>query len=148
MSQVFTHNDASHLEAVLRASIAEGQPRTHRPWRKILIIVEGIYSMEGEMCRLAEIIAVKKRYKVQGLLDCHSREWRSSEPACRCTGRSMPCRYSSMALNKCPYASGLTASGPCRRTCSWMRHTALEPWEPQAGAAQSGRASTLRTSTS
>ena len=63
--QVFAHNDVAHLEAVLRASIAEGQPRTHRPWRKILIIVEGIYSMEGEMCRLAEIIAVKKRYKVQ-----------------------------------------------------------------------------------
>ena len=63
--QVFAHNDAVHLEAVLRASIAEGQPRTHRPWKKILIIVEGIYSMEGEMCNLAEIVELKKKYKVQ-----------------------------------------------------------------------------------
>lgn len=33
--KVFRHNDAAHLEAVLRTSIAEGQPRTHRPWKKV-----------------------------------------------------------------------------------------------------------------
>ena len=64
ISQVFTHNDIIQLESILRVSIAEGQPRTHRPWKKILIVVEGIYSMEGEMCRLAEIVELKKRYKV------------------------------------------------------------------------------------
>lgn len=57
-----------NLEAILRTSIAEGQPRTHRPWKKILIIVEGIYSMEGDMCRLADIVELKKRYKVSALL--------------------------------------------------------------------------------
>lgn len=62
--QVFNHNDANNLEAILRTSIAEGQARTHRPWKKILIIVEGIYSMEGHMGRLAEIVEVKNRYKV------------------------------------------------------------------------------------
>lgn len=30
-----------HLERVLREQIAEGQPYTHRPWKKILVIVEG-----------------------------------------------------------------------------------------------------------
>lgn len=49
---------------VLWKAIAEGQPRTRRPWRKILIVVEGIYSMEGEAARLAEIVAIKKKYKV------------------------------------------------------------------------------------
>ena len=39
--RVFRHNDVSHLERLLRTSIAEGQPRTRRPWRKVLIIVEG-----------------------------------------------------------------------------------------------------------
>ncbi len=62
--QVFRHNDVEHLEALLRDSIASGQPRTHRPWRKILIIVEGIYSMEGEIVALPEIVALKKKYKV------------------------------------------------------------------------------------
>ena len=62
-AQVFAHNDVEHLEAVLRRAIAEGQPRIHRPWKKILIVVEGIYSMEGEMANLAGIVALKKKYK-------------------------------------------------------------------------------------
>jgi len=67
--KVFKHNDAQHLEAVLRTSIAEGQPRTHRPWKKIMIIVEGIYSMEGEACILKEIVELKKKYRVYLYLD-------------------------------------------------------------------------------
>lgn len=31
------------LEKLLRDAIVHGQPRTHRPWKKILIVVEGIY---------------------------------------------------------------------------------------------------------
>jgi serine palmitoyltransferase len=33
--KVFRHNDMAHLEKLLRWHIAEGQPRTHRPWRKV-----------------------------------------------------------------------------------------------------------------
>lgn len=33
--KVFRHNDAAHLDDVLRSSIAQGQPRTHRPWKKV-----------------------------------------------------------------------------------------------------------------
>ena len=39
--RVFQHNVPSHLEEVLREQIAEGQPRTHRSWKKIMVIVEG-----------------------------------------------------------------------------------------------------------
>ncbi|KAJ0973568.1 hypothetical protein J5N97_021527 [Dioscorea zingiberensis] len=67
--RVFQHNAPSHLEEVLREQIAEGQPRTHRPWKKIVVIVEGIYSMEGELCKLPEIIAVCKKYKAYTYLD-------------------------------------------------------------------------------
>ena len=35
--------DMKSLENILRESVVQGQPRTHRPWRKILIIVEGVY---------------------------------------------------------------------------------------------------------
>jgi len=45
----------------LRAAIVQGQPRTRRPWNKLFIIVEGIYSMEGEICHLPEIVAIKKK---------------------------------------------------------------------------------------
>ncbi|KAI8915517.1 pyridoxal phosphate-dependent transferase [Powellomyces hirtus] len=67
--KTFKHNDSKDLEAVLRKSIAHGQPRTHRPWKKILIIVEGLYSMEGSICALPEIVALKKKYKTYLYLD-------------------------------------------------------------------------------
>lgn len=67
--KVFRHNDAGHLDRVLRHSIAEGQPRTGRPWKKVIVVVEGIYSMEGEVCDLAAIVAIKKRYKAYLYLD-------------------------------------------------------------------------------
>lgn len=53
-----------HLEQKLRDAVINGQPRTFRPWRKILIVVEGIYSMEGSIVKLPEVIALKKKYKV------------------------------------------------------------------------------------
>lgn len=31
------------LEKNLREAIVDKQPRTHRPWKKILIVVEGVY---------------------------------------------------------------------------------------------------------
>ncbi len=37
-------------------------PRTHKRWKKILVMVEGIYSMEGEICDLKGIVQVKKKY--------------------------------------------------------------------------------------
>lgn len=51
------------LERIIRQSIIEGQPRTHRPWKKIIILVEGIYSMEGEIVSFRELIEIKKRYR-------------------------------------------------------------------------------------
>ena len=65
----FKHNDMQSLEAKLREAIAQGQPRTHRPWRKILVAVEGLYSMEGTMCNLPGLIRLKKKYKFYLFVD-------------------------------------------------------------------------------
>lgn len=67
--RVFKHNNMQSLEKLLRDAIVHGQPRTHRPWKKILILVEGIYSMEGSIIRLPEVIALKKKYKAYLYLD-------------------------------------------------------------------------------
>uniref|UniRef100_A0A8C9TSB2 serine C-palmitoyltransferase n=1 Tax=Scleropages formosus TaxID=113540 RepID=A0A8C9TSB2_SCLFO len=67
--RVFKHNNMQSLEKLLRDAIVHGQPRTHRPWKKILIVVEGIYSMEGSVVRLPEVIALKKKYKAYLYLD-------------------------------------------------------------------------------
>lgn len=61
--RVFKHNDMHALEALLRESISQGQPRTHRPWKKILVLVEGLYSMEGSLLNLPVLLDLKKRYK-------------------------------------------------------------------------------------
>lgn len=63
----FKHNDPEDLEKVIRHAIAEGQPTSdpsvYKPWTKILILVEGLYSMEGSICRLDAIVKVKTKYR-------------------------------------------------------------------------------------
>jgi len=67
--RMFKHNDMGSLEMLLREVISQGQPKTHRPWKKILIIVEGLYSMEGTLVNLPAIVALKKKYKFHLFVD-------------------------------------------------------------------------------
>ncbi|TRY64077.1 hypothetical protein TCAL_03900 [Tigriopus californicus] len=67
--RVFQHNNPEHLERVLRKAMLHGQPRTRRPFKKVFIVVEGVYSMEGTIVRLPEIMAIKKKYKAYLYLD-------------------------------------------------------------------------------
>jgi len=67
--RVFKHNDMTDLEEKIRDAICYGQPRTHRPWKKILLVVEGIYSMEGSIVNLPEVIRLKKKYGIYLYLD-------------------------------------------------------------------------------
>lgn len=57
------------LEQVIRDAITYGNLKTMRPYQKILIFVEGIYSMEGSICNLPKIIALKKKYNCYLYLD-------------------------------------------------------------------------------
>nr|XP_039254792.1 serine palmitoyltransferase 2-like [Styela clava] len=68
-TRVFKHNNMEDLEQKLRNAIVSGQPRTHRPWKKILIIVEGVYSMEGSIINLPGVIKLKKKYSAYVYLD-------------------------------------------------------------------------------
>jgi len=67
--RVFKHNDMTDLEEKIKDAICYGQPRTHRPWKKILLVVEGIYSMEGSIVNLPEVIRLKKKYGIYLYLD-------------------------------------------------------------------------------
>lgn len=68
-TRVFKHNNMKDLERVLKNAVINGQPKTGIPWKKILIIVEGVFSMEGSIVKLPEIIALKKKYKAYVYLD-------------------------------------------------------------------------------
>ncbi|XP_003134305.1 serine palmitoyltransferase 3 [Sus scrofa] len=67
--RIFKHNNVQSLEKLLRDAIIYGQPRTRRAWKKILILVEGIYSMEGSIVYLPQIVALKKKYKAYLYID-------------------------------------------------------------------------------
>nr|CAD7423798.1 unnamed protein product [Timema monikensis] len=67
--QVFEHNNMKALENLARDAIVYGQPHTQMPWDKIFIVAEGVFSMEGSIVHLPEMIAIKKKYKLYLYLD-------------------------------------------------------------------------------
>ncbi|KCZ74471.1 hypothetical protein H311_04564, partial [Anncaliia algerae PRA109] len=67
--RTFTHNDMNQLEQILRREIAHGQPKTFKPWKRIFVIVEGIYSMEGTILNLKELVELKRKYKFYIFID-------------------------------------------------------------------------------
>ena len=115
----FAHNDMPDLQRMLHTATTKGQAAFAKegqaafakekaagaaqsssspaataavvPWRKIIVVVEGIYSMEGEFCNLPEVVALKKKYGAYVYLDeayldeAHSDQrvaGRWLEPAC------------------------------------------------------------------
>ena len=62
-TKVFPHNRFDVLEKIIEDAIVMGQPRTHLPYKRIVILVEGIYSMEGEILNLRRIVEIKKKYR-------------------------------------------------------------------------------------
>lgn len=67
--KIFPHNDMQALERIIRESISQGQAKTHRPWKKIMVCVEGLYSMEGEYCNLPAIVSLRDRYHFYLFID-------------------------------------------------------------------------------
>lgn len=67
--KVFKHNNMKSLNKILDRAVTYGQPKTGNPWKKIFIFVEGVFSMEGSIVKLPEIVALKKKYKAYLYLD-------------------------------------------------------------------------------
>lgn len=61
--RVFPHNKVERLAALLQ------NERARAPEAQIMIIVESVYSMDGDLCPLAEIVALKERYGALLLVD-------------------------------------------------------------------------------
>ena len=55
----FRHNDLSHLETILSANAG----------RRIGIVVDGVYSMQGDMAPLDELAAIKERHAARLIVD-------------------------------------------------------------------------------
>lgn len=65
----WTYADMKDLERVLRSSIIEGQPITHRPWKKILIVVEGIYRWVSWLDHVTNVMYFLFLYPQYGRID-------------------------------------------------------------------------------
>lgn len=63
--KAFPHGDYSALERILREAVVLGsQPNgEYVPWKRIVVVLEGVYSMEGEIVDLQRVVALKKKYK-------------------------------------------------------------------------------------
>jgi 7-keto-8-aminopelargonate synthetase and related enzymes len=57
--KVFSHNNAEHLERVLK----------DLPTKRVIVCIEGVYSMDGDLVNLPEIVQVCKKYGAKILLD-------------------------------------------------------------------------------
>ena len=52
-----------HLEKEIRKAIIKGQPRTHRPWKKIFFLVEGIYRLLIRLILCIGVIVWKEGFE-------------------------------------------------------------------------------------
>ena len=57
----FNHNDMNDLENKIR--------KNRDSYRRVLIVVEGVYSMAGDICNLPELIRIKKEYGAILMID-------------------------------------------------------------------------------
>lgn len=57
----FKHNDMEKLETALK--------KFRDQFRRILIVAEGVYSMDGDICDLPELIRLKKEYGAMLMID-------------------------------------------------------------------------------
>ncbi len=59
----FAHNDVSDLENILRSE------RAARPHSSILVVTESVFSMDGDLAPLSEIISLCERYEALSVVD-------------------------------------------------------------------------------
>jgi glycine C-acetyltransferase len=64
---VYEHKDVDKLEEVLRAARDKGGPRG--AYRNILVITDGVFSMDGDIAPLPDICEVAERYEAAVMID-------------------------------------------------------------------------------
>ena len=53
---VYPHKDVVGLREILGRAVAEGRPDTGEPYRLILVVTDGVFSMDGDICPLPGIV--------------------------------------------------------------------------------------------
>ena len=65
--EIFKHNDPQDLERLIKKNILK-KKNVHQP-KKFIIITEGIFSMDGDICKLKEISDISQKYNAMLIVD-------------------------------------------------------------------------------
>ena len=67
--RVFRHNDLNDLEAKLKWAAKQSPSRTTRHTPRILIVTESVFSMDGDLAPLLNLVELKERYGAWLMVD-------------------------------------------------------------------------------
>jgi glycine C-acetyltransferase len=67
--QVYPHKDVAALREILGRAVAEGRPESGEPYRLILVVTDGVFSMDGDICPLPAIVEAAEEHGAAVLVD-------------------------------------------------------------------------------
>jgi glycine C-acetyltransferase len=67
--KVYKHADTDSLREVLAEAVAAGRDGGGAPWRLILVVTDGVFSMDGDIAPLPGIVAVAEEFGAAVLVD-------------------------------------------------------------------------------
>ena len=67
--KVYAHADVASLEAILAEAVATGRPDGAGPYRLILVVTDGVFSMDGDIAPLPGMVDAAERYGAAVLVD-------------------------------------------------------------------------------
>jgi len=66
---VFPHKDVDALRGLLREARAKGNPATGKPYRLLLVVTDGVFSMDGDIAPLPGIVAAAEEFDAAVMVD-------------------------------------------------------------------------------
>ncbi|HUQ42925.1 MAG TPA: glycine C-acetyltransferase [Candidatus Limnocylindria bacterium] len=67
--KVYPHRDVAALREILREAAEKGRPDGSGPYRLILVVTDGVFSMDGDIAPLAEIVDAAEEYGAATYVD-------------------------------------------------------------------------------
>jgi glycine C-acetyltransferase len=66
---VYPHKDVAALRAILAQAAAQGDPETGEPYRLLLVVTDGVFSMDGDIAPLPDIVEAAEEHAAAVLVD-------------------------------------------------------------------------------
>src|SRR5207302_8435073 len=66
--KVFPHKDVDALRGLLREATEMGRPDGSGPYRLILVVTDGVFSLDGDIAPLPGIVAAAEAFRAAGFV--------------------------------------------------------------------------------